>query len=136
MAADLTIAVDFDGTIVTHEFPNIGRDIGAMRWLHRFKDEGAKVFLWTMRSGDFLTNAVDYCLAKGFEFDGHNSNPQQQNWTKSPKLFAHMYIDDAAVGCPLTLSDYTGERPYVDWEIVGPEVMQRMVLIQSGVLEF
>jgi len=125
------IAVDFDGTIVSHEFPGIGAPVpGAFMWLRVFKSIGAKLILWTMRSdgqqyGLVLSQAVDFCRANGVKFDFVNQNPQ--DWTTSPKAYANIYIDDAAFGCPLRENPKMGGRPYVDWDIVGPEVLSRII---------
>jgi len=119
------IAVDFDGTMVTHEFPGVGRDIGAVPWLKKINELGGLIILWTMRSDDpeknryVLTDAVNWCKTNGIELYGINKNPDQ-DWSSSPKSYAHYYVDDAAVGCPLVVSKIEGERPYVDWSIVGP----------------
>lgn len=121
------IAVDFDGTIADHEFPDIGKPVpGAFEWLKRFQEAGADLILWTMRSdgqdvGDVLTDAVDFCRDNGIEFAFVNENPQ--SWTTSQKAYAHAYIDDAAVGCPLHENPRMGGKPFVDWDVVGPCVM-------------
>ena len=125
------IAVDFDGTIVDHQFPDIGKEAPcAFRWMRRFQELGAKLILWTMRSdqqgcGNVLSDAIDYCREAGIEFDFVNENPQ--HWTSSPKAYAHVYIDDAAFGCPLRENPRMGGRPFVDWGVVGPAV-ERMIL--------
>lgn len=123
----MIICVDFDGTIVTHSFPKIGSDIGAFPWLQRWQEAGAKLVLWTMRSdgqeaGNVLTEAVEYCKKKGVEFWAVNNNPEQASWTTSPKVYAHLYIDDAAYGCPLVRP--ATSRPWVDWQQVGPAVLK------------
>ncbi len=133
------IAVDFDGTIVEHRFPEIGRPIpGAFAWLREFAESGARLILFTMRSDargavgikspeghepnrGYLTEAVEFCRANGVEFWGVNENPEQGSWTASPKPYAHLYIDDAALGCPLVHGG-PRERPCVDWSLVGPMV--------------
>lgn len=126
------IAVDFDGTIVEHRYPDIGAPVpGAVRWLKQFIEAGAKVILWTMRSdneshGPTLTQAVEYCRNNGIELFGVNNNPTQSTWTQSPKAYAHLYIDDAAYGCPLLESPRVGGRPFVDWDALGPIVMQKL----------
>jgi hypothetical protein len=125
----MIIAIDFDGTIVEHNYPDIGRPvIGAIEYIKQFQNLGAKIILWTMRSdnddGPTLSSAVNYCLSKGIELYGINSNPTQNEWTSSPKAYANIYIDDAAIGCPLRESASYGARPYVDWDIVGPMVIK------------
>lgn len=121
------IAVDFDGTIADHVFPDIGEPVpGAFEWLRKFKDAGATLILWTMRSngqsnGDVLQQAIDFCFENGVTFEFANEHPQE--WTTSPKAYAHVYIDDAAFGCPLRENPRMGGRPFVDWDEVGPSVM-------------
>lgn len=129
------IGIDFDGTIVAHEFPDIGAPVpGAFRWMKEWQAAGAKLILWTMRSdgrtgegrenGPVLTDAVEFCRANGVEFFAVNENPTQRCWTNSPKIYAHVYVDDAAAGCPLRPNPKMGGRPYVDWDMVGPAVME------------
>lgn len=110
------IAVDFDGTCVTHEYPKIGREVGAAPVLEDLVKEGAKLILFTMRSGDKLQEAVDWFAYHDIPLYGINRNPTQ-TWTQSPKAYAHLYIDDAALGVPL-LRGLKGERPFVDWKTV------------------
>lgn len=127
----LIVAVDFDGTIVDHKFPKIG-DIapGAFEWLKKFQEAGALLILWTVRSDGRkdgstpLKDAVDFCRENGIEFWSVNANHEQKNWTESPKAYAHVYIDDMAVGCPLM--DGPESHPIVDWSIVGPAIMHRI----------
>lgn len=111
------IAVDCDGTVVTHDYPRMGRDIGAGPVLRRLTNNGAKLILWTMRSGEQLQDAVDWFIANGIPLFGINNNPQQSGWTSSPKVYAHIYVDDAGISCPL-IHDDSHPRPYVDWKRV------------------
>lgn len=53
----------------------------------------------------------------GIEVWSYNLNPEQSSWSESPKCYAHLYIDDAALGCPLIYPE-SGDRPYVDWQQV------------------
>jgi hypothetical protein len=120
----MKICVDFDGTIVDHRFPDIGKAVpGAFRYLKEFQKRGAKLILFTMRSEQTLADAVGFCLDNGLEFWGINSDPTQRKWTTSPKAYGELYIDDAAYGCPLHPSPRMGGRPQVDWSIVGPGVL-------------
>lgn len=115
----MIVAVDFDGTIVEHQYPKIGPDVpGAFEWLQKLQDAGALLMLWTMRDGPRLDEAVAHCRARGIEFWGINANPTQASWSKSVKQYAHLYVDDAALGCPLV--DQDGRRSCVDWSVAGP----------------
>jgi hydroxymethylpyrimidine pyrophosphatase-like HAD family hydrolase len=108
------VAVDFDGTIVAHRYPEIGEPVPyALETMRLMNENGFKLILYTMRGGEYLREAVDYLLAEGIELWAVNENPAQKYWTDSPKIYAHVYIDDAAFGCPLI--EVENERPIVDW---------------------
>jgi len=123
------IAVDFDNTIVENEFPEIGEPLpGAFTWLKRWKDSGATLILYTLRSnhrtyGDVLTQAVEFCKERGLEFDYVNENPEQSDWTDSPKVYADYYIDDRSLGVPLTFSKHRKGQLVVNWAVIGKKVM-------------
>lgn len=113
------IAVDFDGTCVTHEYPSVGREIGAESVLKELVERGDKLILWTMRSGVPLEEAVKWFADRGIPLYGVNENPTQKSWTQSPKAYAQIYIDDAALGAPLLPGRQDeDERPYVDWSVI------------------
>ena len=124
------MCVDFDGTIVDHCFPDIGAPVpGAIEWLKRFQKAGALIILFTLRSdggkfGNVLTAAVDYLEKNGIRVFGVNENPDQPDWTSSPKPFGHLYIDDAAVGCPL-IHPEGFYRPCADWAAIGRMVQEK-----------
>lgn len=125
------IAIDFDGTIVTHDYPNIGKDIGAFRVIKKLENAGYDIYLWTMRSGVQLQEAVDYCAANGLTFKGVNKSEHQHKWTQSPKLFADLYIDDAALGVPLWVDENSSPRPFVDWDEV-EKILVKQNYIKNG----
>lgn len=107
------IAVDFDGTIVCHKFPNIGKAVPlAIETMKEWQKIGINIILWTVRSGKYLDDAVAWCKEHGIEFYGINENPYQKSWSTSPKAFAQFYVDDMAVGCPLM--EFEGCK-VVDW---------------------
>lgn len=114
----LIIAVDFDGTCVTHEYPNVGKEIGAAQVLKRITDAGHKIILFTMRSGKELQDAVNWFEQNNIPLFGINENPTQHTWTESPKPYAHMYIDDAGFGCPLLFNDEISSRGFVNWQVI------------------
>lgn len=121
------ICVDFDGTIVDHRYPLIGEPVpGAIQWMKAFQERGVKLILWTMRCDDgiyntTLTEAVEYLQGQGVPLFGINGNPHQE-WSNSPKAYGHVYIDDAAIGCPL-IQPEGFSRPCVDWSKVAPIVL-------------
>ena len=114
----LIIAVDFDGTCVTHAYPYVGKDIGSVPVLKELVDHGHQLILWTMRSGKQLVDAVNWFSENDIPLYGVQRNPTQDSWTSSPKAYAQLYIDDAALGCPLSWNPEISDRPFVNWEIV------------------
>jgi hydroxymethylpyrimidine pyrophosphatase-like HAD family hydrolase len=101
---DLTgiiIAVDFDGTIVDHEYPAIGKEkLFAFQTLKELEKLGARLILWTFRSGKELDEAVEYCRKNGIEFYAVNKNYPEEIFdeTISRKINADIYIDDRNIG--------------------------------------
>jgi len=93
----MIIAVDFDGTIVKHEYPAIGKEIPfAIKTLTLFQEKGHKLILWTYRHGKELDEAVEFCKKKGILFDAVNANFEGEVFdnTFSRKIYADIYIDD------------------------------------------
>lgn len=122
------LAIDFDGTCVEHMYPEVGKDVpGAIQVLKDLVAEGHFLILWTMRDGKEFEEAVQWFWDNDIELYGMNNNPSQWHWTKSDKAYAHIYIDDAALGCPLRLG-IQGDRPMVDWLAV------RGILTEKGIL--
>ena len=123
------IAVDFDGTLVTHDYPVIGQELpGAVETCKALIANGHQLILWTMRDGKELQEAVQWCFEKGITLFGVNRNPTQDGWTKSPKAYASIYIDDAALGAPLNFNPTFHDRPYVDWDKVKEYLTNMKVL--------
>ncbi len=136
------ICVDFDGSVVTHEFPKVGKDIGAVPVLKKLIENGHQLILFTMRSdidnvshkgvtipNNLLTDAVNWFKDNGIELYGINTNPTQSSWTSSPKAYGNLFIDDAALGCPLKIDESLSNRPFVDWVKV-EEMLINMGLIK------
>lgn len=129
----MTIAIDFDGTCVTHEYPEVGRDLGATTILKTLVDNGHKLILLTMRSGKMLEDAKHWFEERGIILYGVNENPSQKQWTKSPKVYAHLYIDDANLGVPLVKNSIASNRPYVDWKLVLIDLYNRGCILDENV---
>lgn len=123
----MLIAVDFDGTCVTHEYPSIGKDIGAVPVLKKIVENGHKIILLTMRHGKYLNDAIEWFKNNGIELYAINENPQQKEWTESPKVYANIYIDDAGLGIPLSYNREMSLRPYVDWQKVDEYLKKHVV---------
>lgn len=112
------IAVDFDGTCVEHEYPSVGMDVeGAAETLRALNNKGHRLILFTMRSGEKLEKAIKWFKDRDIELWAVNENPEQKQWTESPKVFADVYIDDAALGCPIMFIDGV-RRPVINWRKV------------------
>lgn len=142
----MKIAIDFDGTCVTHDFPFVGTDIGAVSVLKELVANGHDLILWTMRAdcenntgasdcipevhnGPFLTDAINWFKENDIPLFGIQRNPEQDSWTTSPKCYAQLYIDDAALGCPLIKNICVSSRPFVDWKAV------RKLLVKKGLIK-
>ncbi len=98
---NIKIAVDFDGTIVEHEYPKIGKEkLFAFRTLKELEKQGARLILWTFRTGKELQEAVEYCKNNGIEFYAINKNYPEEvmDETVSRKIDADIYIDDKNLG--------------------------------------
>lgn len=125
---DSIIGIDFDGTVVTHEYPHIGEDAGAVPVLKELVANRNRLILYTMRSGALLDKAKRWFEERKIPLWAVNDNPEQKSWTSSPKVYAHLYIDDSALGCPLKIMDGSS-RPVADW------VRIREQLVREGYLD-
>ena len=119
----MIIAVDFDGTIVEHRYPEIGKEIPfAVATLKELQKDGHKLILWTVREGEYLEAAVKWCEERGLRFIAVNQNLDENgpgesletNSSYSRKLKAHLFIDDRNIGGLL------------DWGVVYELVSKRM----------
>lgn len=123
------IAIDFDGTCVTHEYPEIGKDIGSIPILKEIVENGHKLILFTMRHGEELDEAVNWFSDNGIKLYASQINPSQKFWTKSNKCYANIYIDDAALGCPVIMDENISDRVFVDWKKVR-EILKQTEIIK------
>lgn len=123
----MIIAIDFDGSVVIHEYPLRGKDIGAAPVLKKLVEKGHRLILYTMRSGLELKDAVAWFAENDIPLWGVNWNPEQGSWSTSPKIYANLYIDDAALGCPLTHNLAVCARPYVNWAKVETEYLRELL---------
>ena len=101
----MTIAVDFDGTIVEHRYPAIGRELPfATATLRQLQKEmpDLHLILWTVREGQLLDDAVAWCRERGLEFYAVNANYPEELPSAVPtgcrKVTADLYIDDRNLG--------------------------------------
>jgi hypothetical protein len=97
----IRIAVDFDGTIVEHAYPQIGKEkLFAFQTLKELEKLGAMLILWTFRTGKELDEAVEYCRKNGIEFYAVNKNYPEEIFDEkvSRKIDADIFIDDKNIG--------------------------------------
>jgi len=124
----LVIAVDFDGTIVTHEYPRIGKDIPfAIETLKKLQDDfHLRLIMWTVREGKELAEAVEYCRKRGLEFYAVNSNyPEENQDSREPrKLKADLFIDDRNLG------------GLPDWGIIYKMIVEGRHLSREALVEY
>ncbi len=110
------IAVDFDGTIVEHKHPAIGKEmLFAFATLKALQQKGHKLILWTIRTGPLLDEAVEYCKKNGVEFYAVNKNyPEEELSDRTArKVNADVFIDDRAIGGFIGWSEV--------WQMLHPE---------------
>jgi hypothetical protein len=119
---NIKIAVDFDGTIVEHAYPSIGKEkLFAFRTLRELDKLGVRLILWTFRCGKELDEAVEYCRQNGIEFYAVNKNYPEEivDETVSRKIDADIYIDDKNLG------GFPGWSEV--WQIIFPyEIQEKM----------
>ena len=116
------IAVDFDGTIVEHEYPEIGKEnLFAFLTLRELDKRGARLILWTFRTGKELDDAVEFCRKNGVEFYAINKSYPEEifNETVSRKINADIFIDDKNIG------GFPGWGEV--WQILNPFELQQQV---------
>jgi hydroxymethylpyrimidine pyrophosphatase-like HAD family hydrolase len=99
--SSLIIAIDFDGTIVEHRYPFIGRIRPfAFETMEELQIKGHRLILWTHRTGQKLEEAIKFCKNHGIEFYAVNKNYPEETWDNndSRKILADIYIDDRNLG--------------------------------------
>lgn len=99
----MTIAVDFDGTLVKHKYPEIGEEIPfAIQTLKMLIAERHRLILWSVREGKLLEDAINWCKERGVEFYAINKDFPEEDIVKNPhysrKLKVDMFIDDRNLG--------------------------------------
>jgi hypothetical protein len=125
----MIIAIDFDGTIVEHAYPAIGKPIPfAIDTLLQMQKDGHRLILWTVRTGDLLQEAIDYCAKRGLYFYAENENYRGEVEELQPgeyhrKLDADMFIDDKNLG---GLPDWGVIYNAVKVALDGGDVLQTM----------
>ena len=124
-AANIKIAVDFDGTIVEHQYPEIGKEkLFAFETLREMQKKGFKLILWTVRSGERLEEAVEFCRKKGIEFYAVNKNYPEEviDENLERKIEVDIYIDDRNIG------GFPGWSAV--WQMLNPD--EKILISQKG----
>lgn len=123
----MVIAVDFDGTIVEHRYPSIGKELPfAIETLRRLTEEGHRLILWTVREGQYLDDAVEFCRSRGLEFYAVNRDypeeVQENNNSFTRKIKADLWIDDRNLG---GLPDWGTIYEMIHHNLTYEDLMQR-----------
>ena len=95
-----SIAVDFDGCLVSDAWPEIGEpNERLIKELAEHAASGCKIVLWTCRHDEKLAEAVSAAKAFGIEFDAINENPFSgyEDLGETRKIYADLYVDDKAL---------------------------------------
>lgn len=124
----IKIAVDFDGTIVEHSYPAIGKTkLFAFETLKELQKRGFLLILWTFRTGKELDEAVEFCRNNGVEFYAVNKNYPEEVFDESTprKIDADIFIDDKNFGGFIEWSEV--------WQMMFPE--SKLVELELEVLK-
>ena len=102
---NMIFAVDFDGTLSQGApFPAVGEpNTPLINYLKREKEKGARLILYTCRTGDDLRAAIVFCKYYGLSFDTVNENlPEmiEKYGGDTRKINADYYIDDKNLNYP------------------------------------
>ncbi|PJG84102.1 hypothetical protein [Caviibacterium pharyngocola] len=131
----MNILIDFDGTCVTHEFPYVGKDVGAAQVLRDIVTNGHRLILFTMRSEScYLASALNWFKQNQITLYGVNVNPEQHKFTDSPKAYGDLIIDDIALGIQKVPCRF--HRPYVDWKWVAERLLEQGILTAEQVSRY
>lgn len=123
--------IDFDGTCVAEDFPNVGPDVpGAADVLRDLTEKGHRLILWTARSGIQLEAAIDWFKDHSISLYAVNKDPHPlEGWPIPRKVIPAWYIDDRNLGTPMTTMFYDGKKyEVVDWRVI------KTMLISKGIL--
>ncbi len=114
----LTIAIDFDGTIVEDKYPKIGAPrTFAFETLKLFQDVGHRLILWTYREGKQLEEAISFCQMKGLNFYAINkSHPEEKKPYSTRKIHADIFIDDRNFG------------GLPEWGVIGQKILGHEII--------
>lgn len=123
----MIIAIDFDGTIVEHRYPSIGKELPfAIDTLKKLQEEGHRLILWSVREGRLLDEAVEFCRERGLEFYAVNRDypeeEKERNNHFSRKLKADLWIDDRNLG---GLPDWGTIYEMVHYRLTYEDLMRR-----------
>ncbi len=154
MNKKMTIAIDFDGTCITNDFPEKGKDIGAVPVLKKMLEAGHNLILYTCRQdhledryiklneeedslflpgANHLTEAVEWFNNNNIPLVGVNYNPDEFEY-ETNKPYFDLLIDDKALGIPTTTITIVGDtivsskNPFVEWQAVELMLMNREII--------
>ena len=131
----MNIYLDFDGTVVEHDYPEIGKlNPGALEVIKKLQDAGHTIILNTMRvefNDGTLEEAIDFINLNrevtGINISRYTENKiHPRNWN-SDKIENEIYIDDIAANIPLIKASMVNGY-MVDWIKIESQLMAKGLL--------
>lgn len=115
-------AVDFDGTIVEHEFPDIGPEkFGAIETMKALQKVGHKIIIWTCRTDKSLEAMKRWLEKNNFVPDAINENIENLDYA-FPKVYADVYLDDRSF------------PPFENWKSVQQQFLHEVYVDDTRIL--
>ena len=98
----MILAIDFDGTLHTGKYPNIGEPVAnSIEYMEKLHQDGHYLIIWTCREGDSLLEAINWLKEVGIPFDrvnDHEPKNKAQYGGTTRKIYADVYVDDRQIG--------------------------------------
>ena len=126
----MIIYLDFDGTVVEHEYPDIGKyNKGSFDVIKKLQNSGHEIILNTYRAdcnNGTLEEAIEYLntsdkIEPVRYFEDIKISPEPWNWTVH-KYTGTIFLDDITPGIP-TIENPMG-YDMVDWNRIDEEFIE------------
>ena len=128
----MNIYLDFDGTVVEHDYPRIGKlNPYALEVIKKLQDVGHTIILNTMRvefNDGTLEEAIDFINLNeeiaGINISRYTENKIHPRRWNLDKIESEIYIDDIAANIPLIKASMVNGF-MVDWAKIESQLMAK-----------